>query len=264
MVHDVTAIERVLAVMARLRDPESGCPWDVQQDFASIAPHTVEEAYEVADAIARGDHAGLRDELGDLLLQVVFHAQMAAEKGLFDLEDVAAGLEHKLLRRHPHVFGELAGEENVDVAEIWETQKRAERGDDGEESALDAVTGGLPALLRAQKIQKRAARVGFDWDDPAPAFDKLAEEIEELRVEHDAGDSAAVAEELGDLLFATVNVARHLAVDAETALSAATAKFDRRFRFIEAQLRAQGRSMGDCSLGELDEIWEQAKRHERG
>jgi MazG family protein len=263
VVENVAAIERVLAVMARLRDPDSGCPWDVQQDFDSIAPHTVEEAYEVADAIARGDHAGLRDELGDLLLQVVFHAQMAKEAGLFDFDDVAAGLENKLLHRHPHVFGELADQPDVDVAEIWETQKRAERNATGEESALDAVTHGLPALLRAQKLQKRAARVGFDWAEAAPVFDKLAEEVAELQAAHNAGDSAAVGEELGDLLFAAVNLARHLEVDAETALCAATGKFDRRFRYIETQLRTEGRRMRDCTLAELDQIWEQAKRGER-
>jgi MazG family protein len=249
--------------MARLRDPDTGCPWDVQQDFDSIAPHTVEEAYEVADAIARRDHAGLRDELGDLLLQVVFHAQMAKEAGLFDFDDVAAALESKLLHRHPHVFGELVGQQDVDVAEIWETQKRAERSATGEESALDAVTHGLPALLRAQKLQKRAARVGFDWDEAAAVFDKLAEEVDELRAAHRARDSAAVGEELGDLLFATVNLARHLDVDAETALCAATGKFDRRFRYIEAQLRKEGRRMQDCPLAELDRLWERAKRSER-
>jgi len=258
----VAAIERVLAVMARLRDPQNGCPWDLQQDFDSIAPHTVEEAYEVADAIARGDHAGLRDELGDLLLQVVFHAQMAKEAGLFDFDDVASGLENKLLRRHPHVFGELADQRDVDVAEIWETQKRAERSATGEESALDAVTHGLPALLHAQKLQKRAARVGFDWDAVAAVFDKLAEEVEELQAAHGAGDSVAVGEELGDLLFAAVNLARHLEVDAETALRAATGKFDRRFRYIETRLCNEGRRMQDCTLTELDRIWDEAKHSE--
>jgi len=259
----MAAIDRVLAVMARLRDRETGCPWDVEQDFNSIAPHTVEEAYEVADAIARSDHAGLRDELGDLLLQVVFHAQMAKEAGLFDFDDVAAGLEDKLLRRHPHVFGELAGHENVDVAEVWETQKRAERGATGEESVLDAVTHGLPALLRAQKLQKRAARVGFDWDEVAAVFDKLAEEADELKTAHGTGDMTAIGEELGDLLFSVVNLARHLEVDAETALRAATGKFDRRFRYIETQLRKVGRRVEDCTLAELDQIWEQAKLSER-
>ncbi len=256
----MAAIDRVLAVMARLRDPDRGCPWDVQQNFHTIAPHTLEEAYEVADAIARNDHPGLRDELGDLLLQVVFHAQMAAEAGLFDFEAVADGLEKKLVRRHPHVFGEQTAASEADVAEIWETQKRAERQGRGETSALDGVTHGLPALLRAQKLQKRAARVGFDWDDAAGVFAKLAEEVDELRTAWDAQNARAVNEELGDLLFAAVNLARHLNVDAETTLSGASGKFERRFRFMEARLRDQGRRAADCTLTELDALWDDAKQ----
>ncbi len=258
------AIDRVLEIMARLRDRDSGCPWDVEQDFASIAPYTIEEAYEVADAIERRDHAALRDELGDLLLQVVFHAQMAAEQGLFDFEAVAAGLADKLVRRHPHVFGELAGEANPDVGAIWESQKRAERAatNEGPESALADVTLGLPALLRAQKLQKRAARVGFDWDDAGPALDKVAEELDELRAARREGPDAVVAE-VGDLLFAAVNAARHLGVQAEEALRAGNRKFERRFGFIERRLAARGRTPGECTLAELDALWDEAKREER-
>ncbi len=255
----MTPIERVRAIMAQLRDPDSGCPWDIAQDFASIAPHTIEEAYEVADAIERGDTAGLRDELGDLLLQVVYHAQMAHEAGHFDFDEVATGLADKLVRRHPHVFGTSGpGDESTREAD-WEAAKAAERARKGEtdDSALAGVTRGLPAPARAQKLSKRAARAGFDWPDADGPAAKVREELAE--VARAAGEPAATEAEIGDLLFAAVNLARHHGVDAETALRRANDRFEQRFRALEAALAAEGRQPQEQPLDELERRWQRAK-----
>ena len=262
----MSEIERLLAVMARLRDPERGCPWDREQTFAGIAPHTVEEAYEVADAIERGDMAGLADELGDLLFQVVFHAQMAGEIGAFGFDDVARAIADKMVRRHPHVFGGAAAPDSG-RAEVWEAAKAAERAArGGSAGALDGVARALPALTRAAKLQRRAARVGFDWPDIEPVLAKLREEIAELEAELESAEAAPerVADELGDLLFACANLARHAGVDPETALRGANAKFERRFRRIEILLAATGRAPEDASLDEMERLWKQAKAEERG
>ncbi len=268
-------LDDLLALMARLRDPQRGCPWDLQQDFASIVPHTLEEAYEVADAIERGDFAHLPGELGDLLFQVVYYAQLGSEEGRFDFATVVDTITRKLLRRHPHVFpdGDLYGSPDLprlseaQIKQRWEeikAEERAEAADAPEQlSLLDDVPAGLPALSRAAKLQKRAASVGFDWPETLPVLDKLAEELDELRAALAAGDAAAMAEELGDLLFSAVNLARHLKVDAEAALRGANGKFERRFRFIEARLREQGRAPQACTLEALDELWDEAKRAER-
>jgi MazG family protein len=252
---------RLLELMAQLRDPQRGCPWDLRQDFASVAPYTLEEAYEVADAIARRDFDDLRLELGDLLLQVVFHAQMAQEAGLFNFEDVAAGICDKLLRRHPHVFGDAVFETDAERAAAWEAAKAAERAGRGESGSgvLGGVAQALPALRRAQKLQQRAAQVGFDWPDLEPVLDKLDEELAELRQALDQGERAAVADELGDLLFVMANLARHLQVDAEDALRQGNAKFERRFAYIEQALKAAGRRPQDCTLAQLDALWDAAK-----
>ena len=269
-------IDRLLDVMARLRDPAAGCPWDLEQNFATIAPYTIEEAYEVAEAIRQDDRAALRDELGDLLLQVVFHAQMAREDGSFDFDEVARSIADKMIRRHPNVFGDEDTEARHSAPaqmRSWEAQKAEEREAKAEAegrrpSVLDGVALALPALLRAEKLQKRAARVGFDWPGPEPVFDKVLEEVTELRdataAEAAARDKAAVAEEVGDLLFACVNLARHVGVEPEAALRAANAKFTARFHRIEAALAESGQSALDVGLAELDRLWEQAKRAERG
>lgn len=261
---DLSQIARLLQVMARLRDPATGCPWDVKQDFATIAPYTIEEAYEVADAIAEGDPAALKDELGDLLFQVVFHAQMASEAGMFDFADVAAACADKMERRHPHVFagGTLADEQAVNLA--WEERKASERAAKAaaagrEPSALDGIAGGLPALSRALKLQKRAARVGFDWAEAAPILDKLEEEIGELRRELASGETGRITDELGDVLFVIVNLGRHLGVDPETALRGTNAKFEHRFRYIEQQLAAGGKRPEQASLDEMEALWQAAK-----
>jgi len=245
--------------MAKLRDPQSGCPWDVEQDFASIAPYTIEEAYEVADAIARNDMADLRDELGDLLLQVVFHARMAEEAGEFDFEAVAGVIADKMLRRHPHVFGSQAQREAGMAEDSWEAIKEQERaaGDDG--SLLAGIAKALPSLKRAQKLGKRASRGGFDWPDRAGVHAKIVEELKEIEEAAETGDAAAVEAEVGDLLFAVVNLARHLDVEAEEALSGANNKFERRFRAIESELAAAGRDINDLSLDALEERWQAAK-----
>ena len=267
-------IDRLLDVMARLRNPDGGCPWDLEQSFATIAPYTIEEAYEVAEAIRQDDRAALRDELGDLLLQVVFHAQMAREDGSFDFDEVARGIADKMIRRHPNVFGDDDTEARHSAPaqmRSWEAQKAEERdaraqAEGRRASALDGVALALPALLRAEKLQKRAARVGFDWPGPEPVFDKVLEEVVELRdaAQAPARDPDAVAEEVGDLLFACVNLARHVGVDPESALRAANAKFTARFHRIEAALAESGRSARDVGLAELDRLWEQAKQAERG
>ncbi|MDP6342870.1 MAG: nucleoside triphosphate pyrophosphohydrolase [Alphaproteobacteria bacterium] len=259
-----TPMQRLLEVMARLRDPDGGCPWDIEQDFASIAPYTIEEAYEVADAIAQGDLGHLRAELGDLLLQVVFHAQMAAEQDAFDFADVAGDIADKMVKRHPHVFGgaDIATAEAQTLA--WEDQKAAERAAEAArhgrpESALDGIALALPALSRALKLQRRAARVGFDWPSAAPVLDKVREEIDELRQEITADDHVAMADELGDLLFSLVNLARHHQIDPEGALRAANEKFERRFRGVERRLEEAGKTAKAVNLDELETFWRQAK-----
>jgi ATP diphosphatase len=259
-------IARLLEVMRRLRDPERGCPWDQEQDFASIAPYTIEEAYEVADAIRRRAWDELEGELGDLLLQVVYHARMAEEARLFDFEAVAHGIADKMIRRHPHVFGAAVVESASAQRRAWEEVKAAERaGRTADPSVLADLPLALPALTRAQKLQGRAARIGFDWREPAPILDKIAEELAELRAAIAAGEGAERrAEELGDLLFAVVNLARRLELDAEEALRAANAKFERRFRAVEARARATGRDPADLGLEALDALWEEVKRAEAG
>ncbi|WP_052174788.1 nucleoside triphosphate pyrophosphohydrolase [Paracoccus sanguinis] len=247
--------------MAALRDPQTGCPWDIEQDFASIAPYTIEEAHEVADAIAREAWDELPGELGDLLLQVVFHAQMADEAGMFGFADVARAISDKLVARHPHVFGtESRDKSAAQQVKDWEAIKAAERAAKAEKGVLDGVALGLPALTRAIKLQNRAARVGFDWPSADEVLDKLAEETAELRA---ASDPAHRAEEFGDLLFVMANLARHLDIDPEAALRDANAKFTRRFAAIEAALAAQGRRPEDSTLAEMDALWDAAKAAER-
>jgi nucleoside triphosphate diphosphatase len=276
MTHALPPLERLLAVMARLRDKQRGCPWDVEQDFKTIAPYTIEEAYEVADAIEREDMAALKEELGDLLFQVVFHARMAEEAGAFDFHQVAAALAEKMIRRHPHVFGpsDLKAAEVRDSAAqtvAWEDHKASEReaksgaGTLANSGTLGGVPLNLPALMRAQKLQRRAGRVGFDWNAPLPALDKLAEETAELRHEiAQAGpDPDKIEEEMGDMLFAAVNVARLAGVDAELALRRANAKFERRFAAVEAKLAARGRLPQQSTLAEMDALWDEAKAEER-
>ncbi|HET7851318.1 MAG TPA: nucleoside triphosphate pyrophosphohydrolase [Methyloceanibacter sp.] len=269
-------IEDLLRVMVRLRDPETGCPWDREQTFATIAPYTIEEAYEVADAIARGDLDALKDELGDLLLQVVYHARMAEEDGRFAFGDVVDAITAKMIRRHPHVFEDARLREAFLTNGTWErikSEEKATRGSatrgsasrgatDEAGSLLDDVPVALPALTRAVKLQKKAARVGFDWPSLAPVLAKLEEEIAELKSAIADKKSAKVTEEFGDLLFVVANVARHLGVDPEGALRDANAKFVRRFRSIEAALRAEGRTPEDATLEEMDQLWDEAKAAE--
>jgi len=255
---------RLLAIMRRLRDPETGCPWDVEQTFDTIAPYTIEEAYEVADAIERRAWDELQGELGDLLLQTVYHAQMADEAGLFDFDAVAGAVADKMVARHPHVFSDDNRDKTADQqTRDWEAQKAAERAEKARSGVLDDVALNLPALMRAEKLQKRAARVGFDWPDIAQVLDKLVEEAHELAEARGRGDPAAIAEEYGDLLFVAVNLGRHLKVDPETALRTANAKFTRRFEAIEAGLAAQGRRPEEATLEEMDALWNAAKRVEK-
>ena len=257
-------MDRLIAIMARLRDPDGGCPWDLEQDFGTIAPYTIEEAYEVADAIERADFAELKDELGDLLLQVVFHARMAEERDLFAFADVARAINDKMIRRHPHVFGDAETRDSATQSVEWEAIKAAERaGRDRADSALDDVPVALPALKRAQKLQKRAARVGFDWPDALHVLDKVEEEIAEVREALAAGDQAAVAEEIGDLVFVVTNLGRKLSVDVEGATRAANAKFERRFRHIEQRLGEDRRAPQDASLDEMESLWVEAKLLEK-
>src|SRR5262245_37612252 len=266
-------IARLLEIMAALRTPTTGCPWDLEQNFASIAPYTIEEAYEVADAIARGDLDDLRDELGDLLLQVVFHARMAQEQGTFDFGDVVQAITEKLLRRHPHVFGDARGLSAEAVEGLWERIKAQERAgrarkadDPGATRAEGAVAGvpvALPALTRALKLQAKAGKVGFDWNDPRAVLAKIREEADEIEADLDRGDRSAAGAEVGGLLFAVVNLARHLGADPEAVLRATNRKCERRFPSIEQTLARRGKSPADATLAEMDALWNQAKAAER-
>jgi ATP diphosphatase len=259
----------LLAVMARLRDPERGCPWDLQQSFATIAPHTLEECYELVDAIERGDHAQIREELGDVLFQVIFYAQLGREQQLFGFDELVHDLVAKLLRRHPHVFpaGDLSeGRTDLTVADVgatWERVKELERSGKQQHGVLDDVPLALPALSRAAKLQKRAARVGFDWAHWRQVLDKLREECGEVEEAVASGDVTAIAEEIGDLLFVCVNLSRFLDVDPELALRAANRKFERRFRYIEQALAGGGRTPSQSTLAEMDALWNEAKRREK-
>ena len=258
-------LPRLLEIMRRLRDPQTGCPWDLEQDFATIAPYTIEEAYEVADAIAREAWDELKGELGDLLFQSVFHAQMAAEQGLFDFHDVAEHMAEKMVARHPHVFGSESRDKSAaQQTRDWEAVKAAERAEKAQSGVLDGVALGLPALLRAVKLQNRAARVGFDWPQTAQVLDKLIEEAQELEAARDTLSPEKMEDEMGDLLFVIANLARHLGVDPEAALRRTNAKFTRRFAAIEAALAKIGRRPEDSTLEEMDALWDAAKAQERG
>lgn len=262
-------IGRLIAIMAALRDPVTGCSWDTRQTFDSIAPYTIEEAYEVAEAIGRGDIDDLRDELGDLLLQVVFHARMAEEQGSFAFGDVVEAITRKLIRRHPHVFGEARDLSPEEVKQIWGQIKQAEKAErrlrrgTEPETHLAAIAANLPALTRAAKLQARAAEVGFDWNDAALVLDKIREETAEVAEALRGTDSSAIQDEIGDLLFAAVNLARHVGIDPEAALRSTNAKFTRRFGYIEAQLAHQGSSLQNSNLDEMERLWTEAKRQER-
>ena len=261
-------IARLIEIMAALRDKEHGCPWDIEQTFDTIAPYTIEEAYEVAEAIAERDMDGLRDELGDLLLQVVYHAEMASEAGAFAFPDVVDAITTKMIRRHPHVFGDEMAKAAGQAKGVWERIKAEEKrdraashgGQPGDASGvLDGVTAGLPALIRAVKLQEKASTVGFEWNDPKAVLAKLREEISEIEFEIDIGDADRLADEVGDLLFAAANLARHLKVDADQALRRTNAKFVKRFKSIEAALAAQGRTPAGASLDEMEALWQAAK-----
>jgi ATP diphosphatase len=268
-------VHRLIDIMAALRAPETGCPWDLEQSFATIVPYTLEEAYEVADAVERGDRGDLREELGDLLLQVVFHARMAEEEGAFDFGDVVEAITRKLIRRHPHVFGDARDLTSGEVKALWgrikadeKRERAAARAGAGSPTPRGAgVLAGaplaLPALTRALKLQEKAGKVGFDWNDARAVLAKLREEMDEIEAELDAGADDKVAGEVGDLLFAVANLARHLAVDPEGALRSANAKFERRFAHIEARLAAEGRAPTDATLDEMEALWEEAKRREK-
>jgi ATP diphosphatase len=258
-------ITRLIEIIAALRTPGSGCPWDLEQSFETIAPYTLEEAYEVADAIARGDRAGLEDELGDLLLQVVFHARMAEEQGAFDFGKVVEGITAKLIRRHPHVFADAQAHTAQSVKGLWERIKTKENAEHGEAEggALAGVPLALPALTRALKLQDKAGRVGFDWNDPRAVLAKIREEADEIEAALHAGDKVHVAHEIGDLLFAVVNLSRHMAADPEGVLRATNVKFERRFATIEAALAARGKRPQDATLAEMDALWDAAKEAEK-
>lgn len=259
-------LDDLLAIMARLRDPQNGCPWDVKQDFASIAAYTIEEAYEVADAIDRGDLDDLRDELGDLLLQVVFHSQMAAEQGVFDFADVAHAISTKMLRRHPHVFGDTRYADLEEQMRDWEQIKATERAQKGgvvDDSALAGISNGLPEWKRAQKLQQRAGTTGFKWPGPEPVLAKLVEEVEEVRVEFANGaGTARLQDEIGDVLFVMVNLAQQAGVDFSQALRHANTKFERRFRCMEQLAAAEGTAFAERTLEQQEKLWQDAKRNE--
>lgn len=255
---ELNGVERLGAIVARLRAP-GGCPWDREQTHSSLRPLLIEECHEVIEAIDLGDDANLREELGDLLLHVVMHSEMGRERGAFDLAQVADGICEKMVRRHPHVFGDAEASDSAAVLKQWEEIKRLEKSGKPPAGILDGVSKSLPALLRAQEAQKKAARVGFDWPDAEPVFEKISEETAEVREAMAAGDRAALEAELGDLLFSVVNLARKLGVDAETALSGSTRRFISRFRSIERRLEAEGRRVGETPLAELDRLWELAK-----
>lgn len=254
-------VQRLIDIVARLRDPENGCPWDIEQDFKTIAPHTIEEAYEVADAIEREDFADLKSELGDLLLQVAFHSQMASEQNRFDFDDVCRTISDKLVHRHPHVFGEATANTADEVLSAWENIKADERADKSQAGLLDDVPRGFPALLRAQKLQKRAARIGLDWEAVEPVLAKLLEEIEELCdvLATESSNYERLQDELGDLLFSAVNLARHLKVDAEEALRVSNNKFEARVRRMEELARSDGQSLAQLDSERLDQLWEASK-----
>jgi nucleoside triphosphate diphosphatase len=266
-------ISRLLDIMASLRTPGSGCPWDLEQDFATIAPYTIEEAYEVADAIARGDLDELRDELGDLLLQVVFHARMAEEQNAFDFGDVVEAISRKMIRRHPHVFADQDGRLTpADVKGAWErikAEEKAERAarrpavENSHKSLLSDVKAGQPALARAMALQRKASTVGFDWNDPHAVLRKIREEADEIEAALERGDASELESETGDLLFAVVNMARHVGIDPEMALRGTNAKFERRFGYIERALASRGRALANASLEEMDSLWNEAKAEER-
>lgn len=255
---------QLLEIMARLRDPEQGCAWDLKQDFYSLIPYTLEEAYEVADAIERNDLDDLRSELGDLLLQVVFHSRIAEERGLFDFEQVAQTICDKLVRRHPHVFAGISFDSDEQRQQAWEAAKAEERKcksqSEADGSVLSGIANNLPALVQCEKIQNRAASHGFDWPETAPVFDKVEEELEEVRQAWLSGDQAHIQEEIGDLLLVAVNLARHLKVNPEIALKESNRKFSRRFQYIERQVAESGRELRDCELAELDALWDRAKK----
>ncbi|MCU1488552.1 MAG: nucleoside triphosphate pyrophosphohydrolase [Actinomycetia bacterium] len=265
-------ISRLLEIMARLRTPEGGCPWDLEQNFASIAPYTIEEAYEVADAIARGDLDDLRDELGDLLLQVVYHARMAEEQDAFAFGDVVEAITRKMIRRHPHVFADKDGKLTpVGVTSAWDRIKAEEKAEraarrapqpDAGTSLLSGIKPGQPALTRAMELQRKASSVGFDWNDPRAVLHKIREEADEIEAALDRGDARELADETGDLLFALVNLARHVGADPDSALRGTNAKFERRFFYIERALAAQGRSLESATLAEMDALWNAAKAEE--
>jgi ATP diphosphatase len=267
--HDRAAREfaRLLDIMSRLRSPDGGCPWDLEQTFRTIAPYTIEEAYEVADAIEREDMGDLREELGDLLFQVAFHSQMASEEGAFEAADVAAAINEKMIRRHPHVFDAADDRSSDDQVVAWEVMKAAERASKAKSkeshSALDGVALSLPALMRADKLQKRAARTGFDWAEPEPIFDKLDEETQELKEAMASGDAEAILDEMGDLLFVAANLARRLNVDPEIALRQANAKFERRFRAMEALASERGQDFTALDLDAQEALWQDVKKTER-
>lgn len=265
LIHDTGAgIDRLIEIMRRLRDPDTGCPWDIEQDFDTIAPYTIEEAYEVADAIERRAWGELEGELGDLLLQAVYHAQMATEDGRFTFQDVVRNISDKMVARHPHVFGDESRDKSADQQTVdWEKIKAAERADKAQRGALDGVAPGLPALMRAQKLQKRAARVGFDWPSAQDVLAKITEEAAELEEARDSLGPDEIEEEFGDLLFVMVNLGRHLGVDAETALRRTNAKFTRRFNSVEDNLKDIGKRPEDSTLEEMDALWDRAKLAEK-